>query len=279
MPSSIPLLSSSLFVDTNLVVISSASNIRFVRVDLGQRGLEGNRTLCRLGVSIAMIPTIHGTSFRGLIIIVLFFPVYGLHLRAVNYTKNRWRNLALSHCGKTSRTLSAVWKLRHLSMALITKWSNRKWGWVAVRFTISWMLAQPTFLKICWWTFGDRWCKDAYGKGLRNLQFTMSRSSLTLHDYAYEMCGHEMSRPTRYYSRAWRVPLRFYLKWERGGGVHGACSDIEFGNKVHWSFLVAALYLLAASFLAFYVEIILLRVTFRNHGRGWSLYLSSVLNT
>jgi uncharacterized membrane protein len=45
--------------------------------------------------------------------------------------------------------------------------------------------------------------------------------------------------------------------------VHSACSDVEFRNKAHWSSLVAALYLLAVSFLA-YIGIMLLRLTFEN---------------
>lgn len=81
------LLSTRIFVDTNVVVLAFTHLVRF---DLGRKVLEGNRTLCREGDAlIVMIPTIHGTFFRGLTVIVLLVPIYDLHSRAVNYTKNR----------------------------------------------------------------------------------------------------------------------------------------------------------------------------------------------
>jgi hypothetical protein len=123
---------------------------------LGPKVSEGNRTLCREGdASIAMIPTIHGTFFRGLTVIVLLVPIHDRHSRAEVLP---YRIVAEP----------AVWKLRRLNMSAITKWWNRKWGWLAARVTICWIHAHLTFLKLWCWTLGDCWSKDISVKGLSN---------------------------------------------------------------------------------------------------------------
>jgi hypothetical protein len=61
-------------------------------------------------------------------------------------------------------------------------------------------------------------------------------------------------------------------------GEPGACSDIDFRNKARCSRLLTALYPIAASFLACYIEIVLLRVV---NTRFWLkfIYTNSVLNS
>jgi hypothetical protein len=96
------------FVDTNVVVSAFTTNKHLVRFDLGPKVLEGNRTLCREGDStMTMIPTIHGTFFRGLTVIVLLVPIHDRHSRAVNCTEEPtkkcclialWQNQPCGNC-------------------------------------------------------------------------------------------------------------------------------------------------------------------------------------
>jgi hypothetical protein len=129
----------------------------------------------------------------------------------------------------------AAWKPHHLNMSPTTKRSKRKWEWVAVRFTIC-GIPTPSPLNFEDEISATCGARKPTWKDYGIMQFTMSRSDLTLHVHT-----HEMDLRTRYYWWAWCM-LRYWLPrkstlFASRNSFVSACGVVSV--LLHWDCIVA----------------------------------------